>query len=152
MAGVERRAQVAWEGDLTSGRGTVDVGSGAFGPVEVTWAARTEQPDGKTSPEELLAAAHAACYAMALSNTLVKRGNRPERLQVEAVCTFDKTDTGHKVGSVTLTVKGEVPGMDQTAFEEAAREGEQRCPVSNAFRGNVEIRVEAQLETAGVPS
>jgi osmotically inducible protein OsmC len=120
--------------------------------VEVTWAARTEQPDGKTSPEELLAAAHAACYAMAFSNTLVKRGNRPERLQVEAVCTFDKTDTGYKVGSVTLTVKGEVPGMDQTAFEEAAREGEQGCPVSNALRGNVEIRVEAQLETAGVPS
>lgn len=152
MAGVERRAQVAWEGNLTSGRGTVDVGSGAFGPVEVTWAARTEQPNGKTSPEELLAAAHAACYAMAFSATLGRRGNRPERLQVEAVCTFEKTDSGYKVGTMTLSVRGQVPGMEQTAFEEAAREAEQGCPVSNALRGNVDIRVEAQLETAGVAS
>ena len=152
MADVERRAQVAWEGDLTSGRGTVDVGSGAFGPVEVTWAARTEQPDGKTSPEELLAAAHAACYAMAFSGALARGGNQPERLQVNAVCTFEKTDTGYKVGSMTLTVKGQVPGMEQTAFEEAARQAEEGCPVSNALRGNVDIQVEAQLETAGVAS
>jgi lipoyl-dependent peroxiredoxin len=146
MASAQRRAQVVWEGDLAGGSGTVGSGSGALDGLPVSWPARTEEPGGKTSPEELIAAAHASCYAMALAHTLAQAGNPPQRLEVAAVTTLDQVDGAFKVVSSDLSVKGRVAGLDAAGFEEAARQGEQGCPVSNALRGNVEIGLEAALE------
>jgi osmotically inducible protein OsmC len=146
MPAAQRRAEVIWEKDLLKGRGSVKVGSGALSEFGVTWASRTEQPDGKTSPEELLAAAHASCYAMALSATLARKGTPPERLNVKAVSTFDRVGEGYKVTTMELTVRGKVPGIDQAKFEDAAREGEKACPISNALRNNVDIKLTAKLE------
>jgi osmotically inducible protein OsmC len=150
MAQAERRADVVWEGNLLQGSGTVtSVTSGAFGGLPVSWPARTEQHGGKTSPEELLAAAHAACYAMAFSHALAQGGNPPERLQVSATVGFDPKPGGggFYVSGSKLAVRGRVPGMDQAAFEAAARQGEQGCPISNAIRNNVPIDLEATLES-----
>ena len=146
MALAERTAEVVWNGNLTQGSGTVTVGSGAVGQLPVTFAARTESSDGKTSPEELIAAAHATCFAMVMANNLNKAGTPPEQLTVTATCTLDRVASGLKITTMDLRVRGRVPGIDQTTFEEQARTGEQGCPVSNALRGNVEIRVTAQLE------
>jgi len=147
MAVAERRAETTWNGDLMSGNGVLSFGSSdLLKETPVTWAARTEAPGGKTSPEELLAAAHASCYAMAFSATLGRRGTPPERLHVEAVCSLDRVEGGMKVTKMDLTVRGRVPGLDQAGFEEAARAAEQGCPISNALRGNVEISVSATLE------
>jgi osmotically inducible protein OsmC len=142
MVTAQRNAEVVWDGDLASGSGKVDAGSGAFGALPISWASRTEEPGGQTSPEELIAAAHAGCYAMALSHTLAEAGNPPERLEVSAVTSFEP---GKGVVSSNLTVRGRVPGLDAAGFEDAAAEGEQNCPVSNALRGNVEIRLHASL-------
>ena len=109
------------------------------------WAARTERPDGKTSPEELLAAAHASCYAMAFSNTLAQSGHPPKTLHVTAVCSLDRVEGGIRISAMQLNVVGEVPGIDQAQFEELAKKGEQGCPVSNALRNNLEITVQAKL-------
>lgn len=147
-AQVEREVNVTWQGSLTEGSGSITSGtSGAIANLPVDWPARTEEPGGKTSPEELLAASHAACYAMALSYELQGRGTPPERLQVTAKVGLDpKVGGGFEVSFSELTVKGRVPGMDQAAFAEAARKGEQGCPISNALRNNVEITVNATLE------
>lgn len=142
---VQRTATVVWEGDLLKGAGTVTTGSGAFREFPVTWASRTEDSGGKTSPEELLAAAHASCYAMALSSTLARKGTPPERLDVTAVCSFEKEVDGWKVTVSNLSVKGKVPGLDATSFEETAKAAEKSCPISNAIRNNVEIRLTANL-------
>ena len=139
----DSRASAAWEGDLIHGQGTVRVASGAFPEQAVTWAARTNRPDPKTSPEELIAAAHAACYAMAFSNTLAEAGHAPERLSVDAVTHFEP---GTGITRSDLTVRGRVAGIDQAEFARLAREGEQGCPVSNALRGNVEIGLDVTLE------
>ena len=148
MATAERRAEVTWNGDLMSGSGQLSlVSSGALSNSAVTWASRTESADGRTSPEELLAAAHASCYAMAFAATLARGKTPPERLHVTAVCSLDRRpEGGFKVTAMDLTVRGKVPGLDQAGFEEAARAGEQGCPISNALRGNVEIRLNATLE------
>lgn len=149
MAQIERRADVTWNGDLASGNGTLTGGSGAFGSQPVTWASRTAEPAGKTSPEELIAGAHASCYAMALAHALATAGNSPERLDVSAVCGLDpKSGGGFEITASNLTVRGVVPGLDQAGFEEMARQGEQGCPVSNALRNNVEIGLDATLEDA----
>lgn len=148
MAKAERRADVVWEGNLLQGHGTiVSVGSGALGELPITWASRTERSDGKTSPEELLAAAHAACYAMAFSNTLARAGTPAERLAVSAVCAFEQVEGGYKVTTMDLDVRGRVPGLDQAGFEKVAQQAEQGCPISNALRNNVQIRVAAHLES-----
>ena len=139
----ESSATTVWEGNLTSGRGTTSPASGAFPDVEVTWAARTERVSGTTSPEELLAAAHASCYCMALSHGLGESGNPPERLEATAVVSFVP---GEGVKSSRLAVRGRVPGIDQSAFEEEARGAGENCPISAALRGNIEINVEATLE------
>jgi lipoyl-dependent peroxiredoxin len=144
MATAERRAEVVWEGNLARGNGRFTVGSGAMGEQAVTWASRTERSDGKTSPEELIAAAHASCFAMALSNVLDKGGTPPERLQISAVCTFDVDNV--KVSSVDLDVRAQVSGLDAEGFQNAVEQADQGCPVSNALRGNVEIRVSASLD------
>lgn len=145
MALAERRAEVVWQGTLTQGTGTVTTGSGALSQLPVTFASRTERPDGKTSPEELIAAAHATCFAMAFSHALTQAGTPPQQLNVTAVCSLDRTDSGLKITSMTLDVRGDVPGLDQTAFEAAAHQAEQGCPVSNALRNNVAITVNATL-------
>jgi osmotically inducible protein OsmC len=144
MATAERRADVVWEGDLPHGSGRFTVASGAFGEQPVTWASRTERSDGKTSPEELIAAAHGSCFAMALSNVLAQGGTPPERLEITAVCTFDVDEV--KVSSVDLDIRGHVPGIDAEDFRSAVEQAEQGCPVSNALRGNVDVRVNASLD------
>ena len=145
MADVERHAEVIWTGDLASGQGTIGgTSSGAVGDLPVTWAARTRVPEGKTSPEELIASAHAACYAMAFSHALAEAGSPPTRLTVRASTHFD-FDAG-KVTRSDLTVRGEVPGLDDDGFRRLAEEGERGCPVSNALRGNVEIGLDAALD------
>jgi osmotically inducible protein OsmC len=138
-------AHAVWDGDLVHGKGSFTLGSGVIGELPVTWAARTERTPGSTSPEELIAAAHAACYAMAFSHTLAGKGTPPTHLDVTAVCTFAPGDGGFKIAGMALQVRGRVPGLDQAAFAAAAKEGEQNCPVSNALRGNVEITVSAEL-------
>ena len=148
VAGVEREAQVVWEGDLASGSGKiVSETSGALGELPVTWASRTETAEGRTSPEELLAAAYASCFAMAFSHVLTQGGTPPERLDVKARSSFERrSEGGWKISSIDLEVGGRVPGLDADAFGAAAREAEGGCPVSNALRGNVEIRLSPNLD------
>ena len=145
MPSAQSKASVVWEGDLMKGQGTVRSESGAIPEQPITWASRTQRAQGKTSPEELIAAAHAGCYAMALSNTLAKAGNPPTSLEVSATATFNYGEGPAKITTVELEVRGTVPGLDQARFEELARQGEQGCPVSNALRNNVEIRLKATL-------
>jgi lipoyl-dependent peroxiredoxin len=143
----ERRADLVWKGDLMSGSGSVKLASSGAAELPVTWASRVENPDGKTSPEELIAAAHASCYAMAFSNTLVQAGYQPEQLTVNAVCSLEKVEGGIQVDAMVLNVRGRVPGIDQKDFAELAVKGELGCPVSNALRNNVKISVNATLES-----
>lgn len=141
-----RRAQAIWEGDLLKGKGQLTAStSGAFKQLPVTWASRAESPDGKTSPEELLAAAHAACFAMAFSMGLASAGSPPQRLEVSAAVTFDKTSAGWRVVSSALEVRGTVPGLDAERFASLAAEAKEGCPVSQALKGNVQVGVTATL-------
>lgn len=140
----DRSAEVVWDGDLRGGSGRASFQSG-LPEVPMTWASRTESPDGKSSPEELIAAAHAACYAMGLANLLAKEGHTPERLTARATVTFEVGAAGPKITRSVLSVEGRVPGLEGAAFQEAAQRSEKGCPVSNAMRGNVEISVEARL-------
>jgi len=141
----ERSAQVVWTGDLMSGAGEIqEVPSGAFGPLHVSWASRAEAPNGKTSPEELIAAAHASCYAMQLSNLLAKAGSPPEQLSTSATVTFVP---GTGITKSVLTVVGTVPGLDEAAFVAKAEEAKETCPVSNALKGNVELTLAARLQS-----
>lgn len=141
-----RRAEATWSGDLQTGSGAVSaVTSGAFAELPVSWAARTETADGRTSPEELVAAAHAACFSMAFSNELAKAGHAPDRLDVSAQVTFDKGDAGWRVTTSALTVEGRVTGMAAAEFERLARAAKDGCPVSKALAGNVELSVKATL-------
>src|SRR5262249_49969574 len=126
--------------------GRFSMDSGALKDQPVTWAGRTVRTPGTTSPEELIAAAHAACYAMAFSNVLATRGTPATRLDVTAVCTFaPKPEGGWKIASMDLRVRGAVPGLDDAGFKEAAEAGEQGCPVSGALRNNVQINLDAAL-------
>lgn len=146
MATADRSATVTWQGDLMKGSGTFDLDSShVLRGQEVTFASRSGEPEGHTSPEELIAAAHATCYAMALSNTLAQQGNAAERLEVSATSSLDLQAL--KISAVQLTVQGTVPGLDQGGFQQAAEKAEQSCPVSNALRGNVEISVNATLSS-----
>jgi lipoyl-dependent peroxiredoxin len=147
MAAV-RTATVTWNGDLTSGEGSVSAGtSELFTDLPVSWASRTEAPDGRTSPEELLAAAHASCYAMAFSGGLARRGTPPEHLHVEAEVTFDQVGEKWTVTASRLTVIGHVDGISDVDFIAAAEEAKDGCPISRALEGNVDVTVEATLET-----
>jgi osmotically inducible protein OsmC len=139
----DRTASAVWQGDLFEGSGSVSaVTSGLFTDAGVTWASRTEDPSGKTSPEELIAAAHAACFCMALSNELSTLGHPPARLEVQATCTFVP---GKGITTMALDVTAEVPGTDEAGFREGLDAAEQSCPVSGALRGNVDIQVEGRL-------
>jgi osmotically inducible protein OsmC len=149
MAAV-RTATVTWQGPLATGDGSVTAGtSGLFTDLPVSWASRTEQPDGRTSPEELLAAAHAACYAMAFSGELGRAGHTPEELHVEAEVTFDKLESGWTVTASALTVLGHVHGITDEEFDRLAEVAKDGCPISRALAGNVEISVEATLDADG---
>jgi len=142
----QRRASVTWTGTLLEGSGTItEVTSGAFGGLPVSWPARTEAPNGKTSPEELIAAAHAACFSMALSSRLAKNSTPADRLDVTATVTFDKKDAGWGIASSALTVRGTVPGIDAETFRSLAESAKDGCPVSSALKGNVALSVEATL-------
>ena len=139
-----RQADVTWEGDLASGSGVVSaVTSRAFTGLPVTWGSRTESADGRTSPEELVAAAHASCFSMALSAGLGRAGTPPEKLEVSATVTFDQVDGSWTVVSSALKVRGKVPGMDTAAFQQATEEARDNCPISRALKGNVVLSVEA---------
>src|SRR4029453_8453297 len=137
MANAERTATTVWEGDLAHGNGVLSFKSGAAPDLPVTWAARAERSDGKTSPEELVAGAHASCFSMALSHALAESGHAPERLDVSATVTLS-LDGGPKVSSSHITVRGVVPGM----AAEGAKDG---CPISGALKGNLELTVDAEL-------
>jgi len=145
MPMAERTATTAWTGDLAHGNGTVNGSSGALSDLAVTWASRTQRSDGKTSPEELIAAAHSSCFSMALSHGLSESGHAPEHLQVTAKVTLDQQDGAPTVTTSELTVSGRVPGIDQAAFAQAAAQAGQNCPVSRALAG-VKITVDATLD------
>jgi lipoyl-dependent peroxiredoxin len=139
----DRTASVTWSGSLLEGDGTItSVGSGAFGPLDVTWASRTEDSGGLTSPEELIAAAHASCFSMALSHGLAQGGTPPAKLDTSATVTFVP---GTGVTKIALTVRGTVPGLDEAAFVEAAEDARENCPLSKALAAVPEISVEASL-------
>ena len=142
---VDRKATNTWEGDLKSGGGTTTFdSSGAISPVKVSWPARAEEPGGMTSPEELIAAAHASCFNMALSGALARAGNPPESLETSAVVTFS-TEGGAHISKVVLTVRGTVPGMSEEDFASTAAQAKDGCPVSKALAGNVDISLDAAL-------
>jgi osmotically inducible protein OsmC len=140
----EKTARATWFGDLTGGSGSVSTGSEALSEESVTWSARAEDADG-VSPEELIAAAHATCVSMALSHVLAEGGHAPTRLESSATATFDQTDAGFRMTKIQLHIEGEVDGIDEAAFREAAEGAKDNCPVSKALEGNVEINVDATL-------
>jgi lipoyl-dependent peroxiredoxin len=142
-----RRATASWSGDLLSGSGTVSAySSGLFSDLPVSWGSRTEEPQGRTSPEELLAAAHAACYCMAFSGQLATAGFTPDHLHVEAEVAFEKLEGGWTVTSSGLQVIGSVPDCPIEEFERLAVAAKDGCPISRAIAGNVEVSVDASLE------
>ena len=141
----DRKAEVTWRGDLMTGTGRVDtVTSGAVGGLDVSWPARSEDPNGMTSPEELIAAAHATCFSMALSSGLAREGHAPEELKTSATVTFQP---GEGITKIVLDVAGRVPGMDEDAFEQAATQAKENCPVSKALAGVPEISLNARLQS-----
>lgn len=144
-----RRAEATWAGSLFDGSGTVSAESRAFAELPITWASRTKSTDGKTSPEELLAAAHAGCFSMAFSLVLAEGGTPPEQLTVGATCTFEQVEDGFAVTTIALDVHGRVPGLDAHGFGQAADRAARLCPISKALAGNVEIRLTVQLEPGG---
>ncbi len=145
MPKAERSASVVWQGKLADGSGRVRLASGALDEFPVTWASRVESSDGRTSPEELLAAAHAACFSMALSHALTGKGHPPAELHVAATCTIEKLDAGFTITSMRLRVEGDVPGITEAGFQEAANGAKAGCPVSRALQGNVDVSLEAAL-------
>ena len=143
-----RHAEVVWDGTLASGDGAVSSESGVL-DFPVTWASRTKRPDGKTSPEELIAAAHASCFAMALALALGENETPPQRLTVAAACTLDEVDGAPRITTVQLTVRARVPALDTLGLERSVARAAEVCPVSNALRGNVDIAVQSELEQGG---
>ena len=139
----ESSAATVWEGDLAHGSGVTTPASGAFQPVDVTWDSRTARSAGKTSPEELLAAAHASCYCMQLSHELAEAGSPPDRLEATATVAFVP---GEGVTSSHIVITGRVPGIDQATFESVAASAGEGCPISGALKGNLEITVDATLD------
>ena len=140
------RAFALWEGDLGSGSGTAELASGAAPEFDMTWKGRVEGVEGQSSPEELLAAAHAACFSMALSHGLAEAGHPPERVSVTAAVAIEPVEGGFAVKSSKLEVHGRVPGVDAAGFEQAARDAAEGCPISGALKGNVDVSVDATLE------
>jgi len=151
MAAIKRSSNVVWEGTIARGAGRLSADSGAFDALPVTAASRFREPEGKTSPEELIAAAHATCFTMALGLVLAREHTPPDRLAVDAVITLEEVDGSYTITSSELEVVGRVTGIDKAAFERAAQEAEQTCPVSRALAGSVEIRTHTYLEAPREP-
>ncbi|KQV08080.1 OsmC family peroxiredoxin [Leifsonia sp. Root112D2] len=147
MSIADRTAETVWTGNLAQGAGSINSGSGALKDQSVTWAARTETPGGKTSPEELAAAAHSSCYSMALALSLGEHKLTPERLHVSSTVTLDAVDGLPTIVSSALTVKAVVPGVDAATFQSIVDEASALCPVSRLFAG-ASITVDATLESA----
>jgi len=143
--GAVRTASVYWQGTLEQGSGRLQLASAAAGPLPVSWASRTQHSEGQTSPEELIAAAHASCFAMALSSGLTQAGTPPESLDVRATCALEEAEGGLRIASSRLEVTAIVAGIDEEEFERAAQAAKEDCPVSGALKGNVEITLDAQV-------
>ena len=143
----QRKAVSVWDGDLMTGSGRVRVDSGALPEFAVSWASRTEQPGGKTSPEELLAAAHASCLSMALSAGLARNRTPAQRIQISATCTFDKVGDGWKVTRMDLEAVAWVKGLESSQFDAIAKKAEEGCPITNAIKNNVEITLHLRLQS-----
>ena len=142
-----RHASVTWNGDLISGAGTIDyVSSGVFSRMPVSWAARTSAHNGKTSPEELLAAAHASCFSMAFSAQLTKAGHEPTSVKTTAKVNLEKGEAGFGITRIDLVCRAKVPGIDAATFQEKAEAAKAGCPVSRALQA-VEITLDARLES-----
>ena len=142
---VERTANAVWEGDLMGGSGTVSTQSGVVQNATVKWSSRADQADENTSPEELIAAAHATCVSMALANGLAQAGNPPQRLETEATATFEQVDAGFRMTTMRLSIRGQVEGLDEDGFRQAAEGAVENCPVSQALKGNVDVTLDAGL-------
>jgi osmotically inducible protein OsmC len=142
---VERSAKATWEGDLMGGSGEVSTESAAVRNAKVKWSSRAEQADENTSPEELIAAAHATCISMALANVLAQAGTPPTKLETEATSTFDKTADGFRMTTMRVSIRGQVDGLDEEGFRAAAEDAKENCPVSQALKGNVDVTVDAAL-------
>jgi osmotically inducible protein OsmC len=142
---VERTANADWEGDLLGGSGKVSTQSGVIDNATVKWSSRAERADENTSPEELIAAAHATCVSQALANTLAQAGTAPQRLETEATATFDRVGDGFRLTTMQLTIRGQVEGLDADGFRQAAETAKDNCPVSQALKGNVEVTLDAAL-------
>jgi len=144
MAEFVRRGAAVWQGDLRGGKGTYSTESGAVAEEPYRFSTRFENEPG-SNPEELIAAAHAACYSMAFANVLAKKGYDPQRIETDAACTLTTGEGGSRITAMKLTVRGRVPGMDEATFRQMAYEGDKNCPVSNLLRPGLEISIEAQL-------
>ena len=146
MPRIERTAQAVWEGNVARGAGAVTAAtSGAFSGLPYRVATRVGAAEGETSPEELIAAAHAGCFAMSLAGELTKAGTPPERLEVEATCVMDEVGDRHLVVASQLDVRARVPELDDDAFEEAVEAADEGCPISHLIRASAEIRISASL-------
>jgi lipoyl-dependent peroxiredoxin len=142
---VERTAKAEWQGDLMSGSGTVSTETGAVRDATIKWSSRAEQADENTSPEELIAAAHASCVLMALANGLAKAGTPARQLESEATAAFDKVGDGFRMTTMRINIRGQVEGLDEDGFRQAAAEAKENCPVSQALKGNVKVSLDASL-------
>ncbi len=142
---VERSATAVWEGDLLGGSGQVSTESGVIGNATVKWSSRADEADENTSPEELIAAAHATCISMALANGLAQAGTTPTKLETEATATFEQTPDGFRMTTMRISTRGQVEGLDEDGFRRAAEEAKENCPVSQALKGNVDVSVDASL-------
>ena len=145
---VIRSASATWQGNLAEGQGTVSSGTTDFwSDLPTSWGSRTEDPNGQTSPEELLAAAHASCFSMAFSNELSKVGFVPDRVEISVEVTADKREQGWTVISSNITARAWVPNIDEETFQQMADKAKDGCPISRALMGNVELSVNATLES-----
>ena len=142
---VERTAKAEWQGDLTGGSGTVSTESGVVRDATIKWSSRAEAADENTSPEELIAAAHASCVSMALAHGLAEAGTPARRLESQATATFDQVGDGFRMTTMRLQIRGQVDGLDEDGFREAAEQAKDNCPVSQALSEDVEVTVDASL-------
>jgi osmotically inducible protein OsmC len=142
---VERTASAEWQGDLMSGSGKVSTESGAVREATIKWSSRAEQADENTSPEELIAAAHAACVSMALAHGLAQAGTPAQKIESEATATFDKVGDGFRLTTMALSIRGQVDGLDADGFRQAAEQAKDNCPVSQALSDDVRVTLDASL-------
>ena len=142
---VERTATAEWQGDLMGGSGTVSTQSGVVRDATIKWSSRAEAADENTSPEELIAAAHASCVSMALAHVLAEAGTPAQRLESEATATFDKVGDGFRMTTMRLQIRGQVDGVGDDRFREAAEQAKEDCPVSQALSDDVEVTLDAAL-------